>query len=255
MELFFQYDRLRLHSFQAADNRQLIKIEENESLYLNFFSGVGYFNYCFLKENRRINPDNINTCKDFYSENGISRFKLILSNEQNNEQIIQYNGGTKTQTIVKTVYPLRLKQPDLNNSRLTFRLVNNKNIEHFTKTYLRAFEAENPYSEIILQNFISLSNQTGVSFYLPVISGKEIGVLALYKSCNSYFLAGGAILPGFRKMGYHLAGIDFRLQKVTAYPEVEEIMSWAYSGTDSLKNMLSCGLVVDKKYEVYEFEI
>lgn len=246
MEIFFEYDGFRLKNYQKIKSNQ-VSITPLNDLVIYAFPEVSYFNYAFKMNNHPIEIEEIKKAQKAYQSQNILNFKIITPHKINIDQkdIAHKNILTKL-SLSKLEHPNFIQ-------KASFEKVNGDNLLEFTETYLSGFEAENRCVKTVSNNFSKLLNHS--NFYPYLIKNKDItkGVVVLYSSNGHQLLAGGAILPQYRKQNYHKQGVQFRLNKCFNDPNTLSIASWAYKNSVSMNNMVKCGLVPSQDFYIYEF--
>ncbi len=255
MELFFKFDQLRLKAFQESALENNIDILSKESYTAYCFQDVEYFNYLFLNDSKRFDVNAISEVQVFYENRKISTHKIILKSDRANKHqaLLDDSGYQHKQTIVKTTYPLKLKEVFFPKTKIGFEKVNQNNIYEYTVTYLNSFEAVARNFKRVSENFKMLLTIEGFEAYVMKVGGEPVGIVALFIDSHDYFLAMGAVLKEYRNLGYHKAGLTMRLRKIVSDPYVQSIISWAYKGSISHQNMLKLKMKEECQYSVYEY--
>ncbi|GAB3323347.1 hypothetical protein GCM10027299_19510 [Larkinella ripae] len=254
MDLFFEYDVDRLRRYAGlAENAGKISIESYSSHLLLSFTDVGYFNYCVCHE-----PDSlaavVEQARLFYADRQQDHHKLLLDEAQADAQqdrFLTEQGYTLKERLMAVHDPALAYRPQPERADLRLESVSEPTLPAFTEDYLAAFESERKNTAPVIANFRQLLASPNIALFRVTDQKKPVGIAVLYGFEQHFFLAGGAILPEFRNQGYHTTALITRLNW-SNQQKARSIISWAYEGGASYRNMLRVGLVPYKRYRVYE---
>lgn len=238
---------------RARNGQNQIKILEEDDFFAFSFPEVGYFNYAFTKDNQPFEKGGIERIQAFYNSRQIRKHRIKIPFDQEESRALLEDDYIKIGTIVKTYFPVTetFDCPDVNTPE--FVLVDESNIVTFTKVYLDSFEAVGRDPEQVAENFRGLLTIPGTELYLVRDEGQNAGIVVLYGQEHHYFLAGGAILPGFRNKDYHKSGLRMRIRKCLRDQQLAGIYSWADKDGISHQNMVKLNMVKDTEFDIYEF--
>lgn len=254
MDLFFEYDVERLrHYTRVAENTGKIAIESNPGHLLLSFSDVGYFNYCVCHEPDQLR-EVVGQAQSFYAYRQIAHHKVLLDEaitDDSHYRFLAERGYVMKERIMAVRDPTLKNRPQPVSATLQLEPVSEQTIAEFTKDYLAGFESEQTHIEPVANNFRQLLGNSNIALFRVKDQSEPVGIAVFYGSEKDYFLAGGAILPGFRNRGYHTTALLTRLNWLNEQ-NARSIISWAYDEGTSYRNMLKVGLVPYKCYRVYE---
>ncbi|GAB3911236.1 hypothetical protein GCM10028803_52150 [Larkinella knui] len=254
MDLFFEYDIERLRRYANVPvNTEKIRIESHPSHLLLSFTEVGYFNYCVCHEPGRL-AEVIEQAHSFYAEQKIDHHKLLIDEAicaESHDRFLTDRGYSLKERIRAVHDPLLAYRPQPLPENLQLEPVHEATLPEFTEDYLAAFESEQKNTAPVVANFRQLLGTENISLFRVTDQAEPVGIAVLYGSGADFFLAGGAILPAFRNRGYHTSALVTRLNRVNEQ-NARSIISWAYDGGASYRNMVRVGLIPYKCYRVYE---
>ncbi|WP_421828465.1 GNAT family N-acetyltransferase [Larkinella sp.] len=254
MDLFFEYDIERLRRYAGVvENTGKITIESYPAHLLLSFTDVGYFNYCVCHKPAEI-VDVVRQANAFYASRSIHHHKLLLDEARSDEGQYQFlldNGYRLKERLMAVEDPTLQHRPQPIPENFHLERVQVDTLHDFTEDYLAAFESEQKNTAPVITNFRQLLDNENIALFRVKDQVEPVGIAVLYEMDNVFFLAGGAILPAFRNRGYHATALVTRLNWANAQ-NARRIISWAYDGGASYRNMLKVGLVPYKCYRVYE---
>jgi hypothetical protein len=254
MDLFFEYDVERLRRYaRVADNTGKINIESYPTHLLLSFTDVGYFNYCVCHEPAEI-ADVVGQADGFYASRSIHHHKLLLDEARSDEAQYRFlleKGYSLKERLMAVEDPILRHRSQSLPENLQLERVQEATLRDFTEDYLAAFESEQKNTTPVITNFRQLLDNENIALFRVRDRAEPVGIAVLYENKNDFFLAGGAILPTFRNRGYHTTALVTRLNWANAQ-NARRIISWAYDGGASYRNMLKVGLTTYKCYRLYE---
>lgn len=254
MDLFFEYDVERLRRYAAvAVNADKISIESYPSHLLLSFTDVGYFNYCVCHDPASL-AQVVAEATSFYADRQLDHHKLLIDEAQTEAQHYRFlteQGYILKERLMAVRDPALEYRPQPERADLRLEPVAEPTLPAFTEDYLTAFESEQTNTAPVITNFRQLLGNPNISLFRVTDRAEPVGIAVLYDCENHFFLAGGAILPAFRNKGYHTTALITRLNWSNER-KARSIISWAYEGGASYRNMLKVGLVPYKSYRVYE---
>ncbi|MGA0557213.1 hypothetical protein ACO2Q8_11215 [Larkinella sp. VNQ87] len=254
MELFFTYDIERLRCYAGvAGNADKISVESHASHLLLSFTDVGYFNYCVCHEPAQLD-DVLEHAQTFYASRQIDHHKLLVDealSQDDHYRFLTNQGYVLKERLMAVQDPIRRLRPMPATANLQLEPVCGQTIAAFTEDYLTAFESEQKNPKTVVTNFRQLLGRPNLGLFRVTNGSDPVGIAVLYGSDGHFFLAGGAILPTFRNNGYHTTALVTRLNWSNAQ-NARSVISWAYEGGASYRNMLRVGLLPYKCYRVYE---
>lgn len=254
MDLFFEYDIERLRRYAGVvENTGKITVESYPTHLLLSFTDVGYFNYCVCHEPAKI-VDVVGQANAFYGSRSIHHHKLLLDEACNDESQYRFlleNGYRLKERLMAVEDPILQHRSQPIPENLQLERVQAATLPDFTSDYLAAFESEQKNTVPVITNFRQLLDNENIVLFRVRDQAEPVGIAVLYGIESDFFLAGGAILPAFRNRGYHTTALVTRLNQANAQ-NARRIISWAYDGGASYRNMLKVGLVPYKCYRLYE---
>jgi hypothetical protein len=254
MDLFFEYDIERLRRYaDVAVNTGKISIESQPSHLLLAFTDVGYFNYCVCHDSALL-AEIVGQAQSFYADRKIDHYKLLIDEAICKEQHYRFlaENGYSLKERIMAVQDTTLQYRTVPfQAHLQLEPVSEATLPEFTADYLTAFESKQKNTVPVITNFRQLLGNKNISLFRVVDQTEPVGIAVLYGVERDFFLAGGAILPNFRNKGYHTAALVTRLNWLNEQ-NARSIISWAYDGGASYRNMLKLGLEPYKCYRVYE---
>lgn len=120
----------------------------------------------------------------------------------------------------------------------------------FAEMYLDVLEATPVRREAALSNLKLLSTTTGIYSYLIFHNNTPVGISVLFTKGDWCFLAGGGILPQFRRKGLHRFSLLHRLTLAKKLG-CKHVVSWTYSRDQSCNNLQKVGLKIIFEEPIY----
>lgn len=122
--------------------------------------------------------------------------------------------------------------------------------QEFSEMYLEVLGATPVRREAALSNLKLLCTTSGIYSYLIFQNGIPAGISVLFVREGWCFLAGGGILPGFRRKGLHHLSLLHRLNLAKELG-CKHVVSWTYSRDQSCNNLQRVGLKVVFEEPIY----
>lgn len=120
----------------------------------------------------------------------------------------------------------------------------------FAEMYLSVLEATPVRRDAALSNLKLLCTTYGIYSYLILLDGHPVGISVLFVKGNWCFLAGGGILPQFRRKGLHHLSLIHRLNLAKELG-CKHVVSWTYSRDQSCNNLQRVGLKIIFEEPIY----
>jgi len=242
LELFAQYDLLRLKTYQNAEHLgERIRTRAFGTATALRFDDVGYFNRVYAPDGSL--SQYIHEVEEFYRgcpfPCELVGPRIGLSDEI--DEVCRrrgwVTGGQYAWLYSRTE---GLPASDVSNS-FQIRQPEERERTLFLTCYLKAFEAEPHRHAGAIRNMRHLFNQAGLSFLMAWKDGVPAGIAMMYQRGRSAVFCAGATLPEYREQDCHSALLAARI-RLAIESECDEIFSWAIAGKQSERNMLRAGL-------------
>lgn len=111
----------------------------------------------------------------------------------------------------------------------------------FAEMYLSVLDATPVRRNAALSNLKLLCTTPGIYSYLILLNDHPVGISVLFVKGTWCFLAGGGILPQFRRKGLHHLSLVHRLSLAKELG-CKHVVSWTYSRDQSCNNLQRVGL-------------
>lgn len=254
MQTIFQYDLNRLSAYSVIPSNR-IAIRKAQDFISFCFPDVAYFNYTVPLNGQPLSREKITEINRFYESKCVDRHKLIIPTyaTESVELLKSLDNYTQTNVIAKTAFTATIQDKESSTRDLEFIPVNNSLIDQFTDLYLRGFDAVNRNINEVTQNFCRLFRIDNLDLFMLKHKNVFVGVNVLYYAEDETVLAGGAVLPEYRNMGFHQNSLQFRIRQALGRAPGQKIVGWAYKPGISLKNMLKQGMNIEEEFFVYEY--
>ncbi len=122
--------------------------------------------------------------------------------------------------------------------------------QEFAAMYLEVLDATPVRREAALSNLKSLCTTDGIYPYLILYNNTPVGISVLFAKGDWCFLAGGGILPQFRRMGLHQFSLLHRMN-LAKNLGCKHVVSWTYSRDQSCNNLQRVGLKIIFEEPIY----
>lgn len=240
-----QYEKARLAAFsQNEEIDQHIRYEHlNEDVFACNFPEVGYFNS--IQGLTKLDQSVYHQLSTFYQgytgpvKAGIFPHSPSGGNAQKIAQYVRLYGDLST---------LNASHPKHSNGSII--LASEYSDGKFSELYLKVLEATPVRRNAALSNLKLLCQAPGIHSYLILQDGQPVGISVLFVHKDWCFLAGGGVLPEFRRKGLHHFSLLHRLN-LAKNLGCKHVVSWTYSRDQSCNNLQRVGLKIIFEEPIY----